>query len=74
MNPPILFCVPKTRGSYFRMQHAKLGLRQAHVAGLAGIPQSYVSLAERDEFIPPWALEQLEKTLGYNAATEAEDA
>lgn len=73
-NTPIFVCVPKSKGSYFRMERAKLGLRQTDVAVMAGIPQSYISFAERDKYIPPWSLERLEKALGYNAAPEAEDA
>ena len=56
------------------MERAKLGLRQADVAAIAGIPQSYVSFAERDEYVPPWALERLEKVLGFKAVTEGESA
>ena len=66
MNTPIFVCVPKSKGSYFRMERAKLGLRQTDVAVMAGIPQSYVSLAERDRYIPYWALERLEKVLSFN--------
>jgi hypothetical protein len=40
---------------------------------MIGIPQSYVSLAERDRYIPYWALELLEKALGYNTP-EADNA
>jgi len=39
------------------MERAKLGLRQTDIAVMVGIPQSYVSLAERDHYIPFWALE-----------------
>jgi len=48
------------------MERAKLGLRQADVAIMAGIPQSYVSLAERDCYVPYWALDQLEQALGFS--------
>ena len=74
MNTPIFICVPKSRGSYFRMERAKLGLRQTDVAVMAGIPQSYVSLAECGRYVPYWALELLEKALGYNVTSEAESA
>ena len=66
MNALIFICVPDSRGSYFRMERAKLGLRQADVAIMAGIPQSYVSLAERDCYVPYWALDQLEQALGFS--------
>ena len=71
MNTPIFVCVPESRGSYFRMERARLGLRQADIAVMTGIPQSYVSLAERDRYIPYWALERLEKALGYNTPEAA---
>ena len=74
MNTPIFVCVPKSKGSYFRMERAKLGLRQTDVAVMADIPQSYVSLAECDHYVPYWALELLEKALGYIATSEAENA
>ena len=74
MNTPIFICAPKSRGSYFRMERVKLGLRQTDVAVVAGIPQSYVSLAERDHYIPFWALERLEKALGFNTTSEADNA
>ena len=48
------------------MERAKRALRQTDVAVIAGIPQSYVSLAERDYYIPYWALERLDKALGFN--------
>ena len=66
MDTPIFICVPKSRGSYFRMERAKRALRQTDVAVIADIPQSYVSLAERDYYIPYWALERLDKALGFN--------
>ncbi len=74
MNTPIFICAPKSRGSYFRMERVKLGLRQTDVAVMAGIPQSYVSLAERDHYIPFWALERQEKALGFNTTSEADNA
>ena len=52
------------------MERAKLGLRQTDVAVMAGIPQSYVSLAECDRYVPYWALERLERALGFNATSE----
>lgn len=64
MSTPIFVCTPKSKGIYFRIERARLGLRQSDVAVMVGIPQSYVSLAERDQYIPWWALERLEKTLG----------
>ena len=56
------------------MERAKLGLRQTDVAVMAGIPQSYVSLAECGRYVPYWALELLEKALGFNVNSEAESA
>ncbi|MFC1910775.1 helix-turn-helix domain-containing protein [Chloroflexota bacterium] len=74
MNTPIFISVPQSKGSYFRMERAKLGLRQTDIAAMAGIPQSYVSLAERDNYIPHWALERLEKALGFNNGAETGNA
>lgn len=71
MNTSIFVCAPKSKGSYFKMERTRLGIRQADVATLAGVPQSYVSLAERDQYIPWWALERLEKTLGFEGNNEA---
>ena len=56
------------------MERAKLGLRQTDVAVVAGIPQSYVSLAERDYYIPFWALEHLEKALDCNTTSGTNNA
>jgi transcriptional regulator with XRE-family HTH domain len=74
VGTPIFVCVPKSKGSYFRLERAELGLRQADIAVIAGIPQSYVSFAERDLDIPYWAMERLEKALGFNVSLEAEGA
>ncbi len=56
------------------MARAKLGLRQTDVAVMAGIPQSYVSLAERDHYVPYWAVECLDNALGFNTASETGNA
>ena len=56
------------------MERTRLGLRQTDVAVMAGIPQSYVSLAECGHYVPCWALELLEKELGFNVISEAESA
>jgi hypothetical protein len=74
MNTPFFICVPKTRGAYFRMERTRSGLRQIDIAAIANIPQSYVSLAERDLYIPNWALDLLEKTLNYKNISENGDA
>lgn len=66
MNTPIFVCSPKSKGAYFRMKRAELGLKQIDIANMAGIAQSYVSLAERDKYIPWWALEKLETCLSYD--------
>ena len=52
------------------MERVKLRLRQTDVAVMAGIPQSYVSLAECDHYVPCWALERLEKALGFHGTLE----
>jgi hypothetical protein len=40
---------------------------------MAGIPASYVSLAENDLYIPYWAMSLLEKALGFNNLLGNED-
>jgi DNA-binding XRE family transcriptional regulator len=72
MDTPIFVCVPKSKGAFFRVERAKLRLRQADVAVIAGSPQSYFSLSERDRYIPNWALQHLVKALGFNTDSETE--
>jgi DNA-binding XRE family transcriptional regulator len=74
MNASIFVCVPKSKGTFFRMKRAKLGLRQTDVAVIAGILQSYFSLSERDRYTPNWALQHLVKALGFNTDSETESA
>ena len=63
MNLPIFICQPPSYGAYVRLIRAKYGLRQSELAKLAGIPQSYVSAAERDKYVIWWAKDALDKAL-----------
>jgi len=63
MNSPIFICIPESRGRYIRLERFRRGLRQVDIAEAANIPQSYVSAAERDKWVPWWVLEALKKTL-----------
>lgn len=73
MTTPIFICSPRSKGEYFRLERQRLNLRQLDVAVMAGIPASYVSLAENDLYIPYWAMSLLEKALGFNNLLGNED-